>query len=214
VSCGLPQPGARERFVQHAITLDEVPQWYHVFSTERYPSTTASTFAEGWGDTRFAPLKMGTGTPVHTWYGASTPEVAYMESVLHDVPLSPPGMFEVDRLRHFRLATVRMVEPLRCVLFHTPYLPALGLDRAQLIDSLPACYGETRAWAQAAFEQCPDAQAIGYGSRRNDEGRCVMLFGQRLPTPAFKVVGDEPLGHGPRRGQLLALVRRLGLHEV
>lgn len=214
MSCGLPAPGAAEPFVLQAVTTRDVPVWFHVYSTERHPATRAETFAQGWGDTRFAPLRQPDGTAVHTWYAASTPEVAWMESVLHDVPLSPPGLFEVDRLRHFHLAKVRLRKPLRCVQFHTPYLPRLGITRAQLVDSLPACYPETRAWAQAAFDQCPTAQAIAYGSRRHDAGRCLMLFGQRLPAPPFTVVSDEPLSHGPRRSEVLALIRGLGLHEI
>lgn len=214
MSCGLPTPGADAPFVLQEIVPSEVPFWFHVYCTERFSSTTATTFAQGWGDTRFAPLKQPDGSPVHTWYGASAPEVAYMESVLHDMPLSPPGVFEVDRLRHFHLARVRISRPLQCVQFHTPYLPKLGLSRAQLIDSLPACYPETRAWAQAAFDQCPNAQALAYGSRRHDAGRCIMLFGQRLPAESLTVLGDEPLGHGDRRTEILALIRRLGVHEI
>ena len=42
------------------------------------------------GRPRFAPLAQANGTPVHTYYLASTPEAAYLESVLHDVPLAPP----------------------------------------------------------------------------------------------------------------------------
>lgn len=152
--------------------------------------------------------------PVHTYYVASTPAAAYMESVLHDVPLSPPGLFELASLRHFHLVTLQLPERLRYVSFHTPYLPRLGITRAQLIDSLPAHYPATRQWAQAAFLQCPEAQAIGYGSRRDDAGRCLMLFGQRLPSPPFEVLKVEPLAVGARRTEVLRLVRSLKLHEV
>lgn len=214
MSCGLPVPGPAAAFVVEAVTTREVPYWFHVYSTERDAGNTADRFAQGWGDTRFAPLRQSDGSPVHTWYAASSREAAYMESVLHDVPLAPAGMFEVDRLRHFFVARVRMRLALHCVQLHTPYLPRLGITRVQLVDSPPACYAETRAWAQAAFDQCPRAQALAYGSRRHDAARCVMLFGQRLPARPFDVVDDEPLGHGVRRTELLALVRRLGLHEI
>ena len=77
----------------------------HVYSTKRH-ALTAESFLEGWGDTRFAPIQNADGTPVHTYYAASTAEGAYMESVLHDIPLSPPGRFEVDELAHYHLATL------------------------------------------------------------------------------------------------------------
>ena len=90
MSCGLRAPDSAEDFTLRTVTTAEVPCWYHVYSTAVYPST-ALTFAEGWGDTRFAPIEQDDGTPVHTYYAASTRESVYMESVLHNVALAPPG---------------------------------------------------------------------------------------------------------------------------
>ena len=210
----LPAPRAGEDFEVRELQHGEVSEWYHVYCTRNYPDTNARTFAQGWGDTRFAPIQAGDGTPVHTYYVASTPEAAYMESVLHDVSLAPAGMFEVASLRYFHLVRLRLPPALRYVSFHTPFLPRLGITRAQLIDSLPAFYGLTRKWSQAAYLQCTDAQAVGYGSKRDDAARCLMLFGQRLADPPFDVLEEEPLALSPRRDELLRLVRALKLHEV
>jgi RES domain len=129
--------------------------------------------------------------------------------------LSPPGIFEVDKLRHYFLVTLELPTTLQSVSFHTHDLPRLtGLSRAQLVDSLPAFYPETRAWAQAAYIQRPQAQAISYGSRRNDSGRCLIVFKQRMPDPPLRVIGVEPLAIGARRREVLTLVRSLKLHEV
>ncbi len=215
MSCGLPVPGPAEDFTVRTVTPEDVGVWYHVFNTFGHPETTALTFAEGWGNTRFAPLAQADGTAVHTYYVASSTEAVYMESVLHDVALSPPGSFEVDKLRCCYLAKLQLPAALQCVSFHTHDLPRLQqISRAQLIDSLPACYPETRAWAQAAYLQRPDAQAISYGSKRNDSGRCLVLFKQRMPEPPFQVLAVEPLAIGVRRVEILALVRSLELHEV
>lgn len=212
MNCGLPTPGPAEPFT---VTPEDVGVWYHVYNSFGHPDTRADTFSEGWGDTRFAPINQSDGTPVHTYYMGSTAECAYMESILHDVVLAPPGLFEVDRLRYFHLVQLELHSPLQCISFHTPYLPQLQrMTRVQLIDSLPACYPETRAWAQAAFLQCADAQAIAYGSRRNDAGRCLMLFHQRITHPAFRILKEEPLAIDPRRAEVLALVRRLKLNEI
>lgn len=211
---GLPQPGASEAFTTVQVKTSEVAIWYHVYCTKAHP-VWADSFAEGWGDTRFSPIRREDDTPVHTYYAASTAACAYMESVLHDIPLSPPGLFEVDELQHFHLAQFTLRQPLTCVSFHTPYLPALqDVTRAQLIDSLPVCYAETRAWAQAAYLQRPNAQAIAYGSRRDDAARCLMLFKQRLPDQPFTIIKDEPLAHSPRREEILALIRRLHIREI
>ena len=124
--------------------------------------------------------------------------------------LSPPGTFEVGRLRYFHLVTLQLPGSVQCVSFHTRDLPRLQqIPRAQLIDSPPACYPETRAWAQAGYLQRPSAQAISYGSRRNDAGRCLMLFEQRMPDPPFQVLKVESLAVEPRRREVLALVRSL-----
>lgn len=210
----LREPGADEDFEVRELTHAGVAEWYHVYCTRSHAATLADTFAEGWGDTRFAPILAETGTPVHTYYVASTPEAAYMESVLHDVSLSPPGMFEVASLSHYHLVRLQLPASLQYVSFHTPYLPRLGITRARLIDSLPAFYGDTRRWSQAAYLQRRTAQAVGYGSKRDDSARCLMLFKQRLPDPPFEVLGEEPMAVGPRRAELLALVRSLRLHEV
>lgn len=213
-SCTLREPDPTEDFEVRTLTRADVAEWYHVYCTRGHASTRADTFAEGWGDTRFAPIVTEVGTPVHTYYVASTPEAAYMESVLHDVPLAPAGMFEVASLTHYHLVRLRLPASLQYVSFHTPYLPRLGITRAQLIDSLAACYSRTRSWSQAAYLQRSAAQAVGYGSKRDDSARCLMLCKQRLPDPPIEILGEEPLAVGPRRAELLALVRSLKLHEV
>jgi hypothetical protein len=211
--CDLRAPDLSEDFELRELTHEDVGEWYHVYCTRSHPSTRADTFAEGWGDT-LRPHRHRGGTPVHTYYVASTPEAAYMESVLHDVPLAPPGMFEVASLSHYHLVRLRLPASLQYVSFHTPFLPRLAITRAQLIDSLAACYGQTRAWSQAAYLQRANAQAVGYGSKRDDAARCLMLFKQRLPDSPFEILGEEPLAVGRRRAELLALVRSLKLHEV
>lgn len=213
MSCGLPAPGPAEDFVVRAVTTEEVPVWYHVYNNAVHP-TTATTFAEGWGDTRFAPINQASGAAVHTYYVASSREAVYMESVLHNVSLSPPGVFETASLRHFHLVKLQLAPSLDFVSFHTMDLPRLNLTRAQLIDSLTDCYPETRAWSQAAHLQRPTSQAVGYGSRRNDAGRCLMLFKQRMPDPPFTVLEEHCLANPPFRKEVLDLVRSLGIREI
>ena len=210
-----PQPGSAENFTVQTVTTQDVAVWYHVYSRQSHPSTDAFTFNQGWGESRFAPVYLANGAPVHTYYVASNAESAYMESILHDVSLAPPGLFEHASLDHHHLVKLRLTSSIEYTSFHTPFLPQLqDMTRAQLIDSSPKHYAQTRAWAQAAYEQCPTAQAVGYGSRRHDSGRCLMLFKQRLPDPPFQVISEEPLAIGTRRAEVLALVRSLKLREV
>jgi hypothetical protein len=55
---------------------------------------------------------------------------------------------------------------------------------------------------------------VGYGSRRNDSGRCLMLFKQRLADPPFTVVEEQCLATPPLRKEVLEFVRSLGIREV
>ncbi|MCY0389708.1 RES domain-containing protein [Robbsia sp. Bb-Pol-6] len=206
----IPPPDANARFTTISLTPEDVPRWYHVYSTHPH-ANTATTFSQGWGDTRFAPIEADDGSAIPTYYAASAAECAMLESVLHDIPLDPPGQFDIDRLQSYRIATLSFSGALECVSFHTPHLPALRISRSQLIDSLPAHYARTRAWARAAYRQRPTAQAIAYGSRRHDAHRCVMLFGQRLPVPRFDVIEDRPLALDPGRGEVVTLLRQLGI---
>lgn len=213
MTCGLPLPGPAEDFTVRSVTTADVEAWFHVYNTATHP-TTALSFAKGWGDTRFAPVSQADGMPVHTYYVASSRESVFMESVLHGVALAPPGSFEVASLRHFHLVKLQLPPVVEYVSFHTLDLPRLKLTRAQLIDRLSDCYPETRAWSQAAYLQRTGAQAIGYGSRRNDAGRCLMLFKQRLPDPPLTVLEEQSLAAPPLRAEVLALVRSLGIREV
>lgn len=188
--------------------------WYHIYCTETHP-TQAHTFNEGWGQTRFAPIKNAAGTRVHTYYAASTIRCAMMESVLHDVSLAMPQAFRMSRLHHFHLATIKLTAPLPAVSFHTPFLEALKLSRTQLIESLPAYYDQTSQWSEAAYAQVSNAAAIMYGSRRDDAGKCIMLFKDRLPDPAkpFDVIEDEPLASTRLSRQFIELLNQLRIPQ-
>ncbi|MEF8751788.1 MAG: RES family NAD+ phosphorylase [Candidatus Accumulibacter necessarius] len=210
--CGLPAPGSSENFTLETITRRRAPVWYHVFCTRDHPNTPES-FSLGWGDTRFAPLKLPDGHPVGTWYAATSERAACLESVLHDVPLDPPGVFSLADLAHYRIAALKLVDAIQCVSFHTPFLPKLHLTRGQLIDSEAACYPETRAWAQAAFDQHPSAQGIVWCSKRDDSARCLMLFQQRFRgLPIRRVL--QALASSPQREQFVDLALRLGIHLI
>jgi hypothetical protein len=212
--CGLPAPGSSENFTLETITRRRAPVWYHVFCTRDHPNTPES-FSLGWGDTRFAPLKLPDGHPVGTWYAATSERAACLESVLHDVPLDPPGVFSLADLAHYRIAALKLVDAIQCVSFHTPFLPKLHLTRGQLIDSEAACYPETRAWAQAAFDQHPSAQGIVWCSKRDDSARCLMLFQQRFRgSPIRRVLHETPLASPPQREQFVDLALRLGIHLI
>lgn len=208
----IPAPGSNERFTVRTLRIEDVDHWYRVYAVAgRSAGAGPFSFNKGWGNSRFAPIQIF-GETAHTYYAASTLDCALLESVLHDVDLEQPSYFDPSLLVRYRVARFRLVEPLQFVSFHSHDLPRLGLSRTQLIESKSRDMAETRAWARAALEQRPLAQAIGYTSRRNDSGRCLMLLKQRLPDPPFELIDDENLGGTPHlRAAAVALASSLGI---
>ena len=207
----IPLPGTDEPFTIETLAP---ALWYHIYCTETHPAQ-ADTFNAGWGQSRFAPFKDAAGSNVHTWYAASTLRSAMMESVLHDIPLAPPGAFQLSRLVDFHLATIKLDMPLQAVSFHSLHLPKHRLSRTLLIDSLPAYYPRTTEWAKAAYLQSPGAAAIMYCSRRDDAANCIMLFKDRLPDPVapFTVVDSQPLSTPGLSAQFRFLIHQLGIAQ-
>ena len=210
----LRPPSISERFTTVLVTLADVPRWYHIYSTESYRANDALTFSHGWGDTRFSPITDAADEIVDTYYLASTVEGAFMESILHDVPI-PGGILRTSKLAYYHLTEIELTGALTAVSFHSNYLEKMGLSRVGLIECLPDQYARTRLWAQAAYRQVTSAQAIAYGSRRDDSARCLMLFRQRMSAVPFRVISDDCVADAPaRRQSIIALAASLGLHVI
>ena len=207
-------PSSAERFTIVSITARDVARWYHVYSTQTVRTNDARTFSHGWGDTRFSPITDAAGEVVDTYYLASTAAGAFMESILHDLPI-PGGILQTSKLAHYHLAEIELTSDVAAVSFHSNYLEKMGLSRVEMIERLPAEYPRTRLWAQAAYRQVSSAQAIAYGSRRDDSARCLMLFKQRMPPTPFNVISDDCVADAlAYRQAVIALALSLGLHII
>ncbi|GBQ43067.1 hypothetical protein AA0614_2834 [Komagataeibacter saccharivorans NRIC 0614] len=78
-------------------------------------------------------------------------------------------------------------------------LRKLGIPRADLIDSEKDIYPQTRLWAEAVHEQCPDVHGLEWVSKQDDKASAIILFGDRLPpsplqsiAPSVDIVTDAP----------------------
>lgn len=166
------------------------------------------------GNSRFSPIKSSCGGCVPVLYAGSSRDCVLMETVFHDVPYLPGyktlDLARLDMKSHTILAlqhTLQLVD-LRSIALHK-----LGISRAELIDCEKAHYPRTRAWAQAIYQQCPQAQGLLWTSRRDDSAQAYMLFGDRVPADALRVASDSLSlrHHLPTWEAVLALAERLGV---
>lgn len=139
------------------------------------------------GNARFSPITDADGTSIPTIYGGTTFECAAMETVFHDVPHAP-GLKSVAKrkLRGHQYSQLEPSNDLTLVDLSSKALRNLGIARGDLIDSEKNIYPQTRSWAEAVHEQCPDVHGMEWVSRQDDTARAVVLFGDRLPLPRFR----------------------------
>jgi RES domain len=166
------------------------------------------------GNARFSPIVRSDGRAIPTLYAASTLEGALMETVFHDIPTPPRGyILDLDQLEEQEIS-VSQIAPkaaLKLVDLSTKGLQRLGLTRSKLIDTSVRSYPATRAWAQWFRERLPKAQGLLWTSRRDDDAKALVLFGDRIRERAFEVKVDrESLVRG-RRGELLRLAEHIGI---
>lgn len=170
------------------------------------------------GNARFSPLLGSEGIVTPTLYAASTPQVALMETVLHDLPTPSNGYILTlplasDETRH--MACMVNVMPLILADFSALGLRRLGLTRTQVIDTHKPQYPQTRTLAQWVFTHCPQAQGIQWTSRQDDRGLAIVLFEPRLATNTLHVWQEgESITVEHLQSELYALLDALGVGLV
>lgn len=107
----------------------------------------ADGLVPGIGDSRFAPLD-----GVSHAYVSRRATPALLESAFHDATPPEPRIYP-HRLAAWSLSRVRLVVDLRLIDLRDPELARLGIDRSQLVTSLPAHYSCTREWAAALHDR-------------------------------------------------------------
>ena len=70
-------------------------------------------------------------------------------------------------------------------------LRMLGIKRGELIDTEKDRYPQTRIWAQAVHNQCPDVQGLCWISWQDDRAQTLVLFGDRVPADALVPTGES-----------------------
>jgi hypothetical protein len=140
---------------------------------------------------------------VPTLYGASRLETAAFESVFRDRPADgKPWPVRESRLHSLAHAQARLHRALRLAPLLTPELAAMGITRAQLIDTPASAYGETVRWAAAIHQQFPDLDGLAWASHQDEGGRAYLLFGDRVDSGALEIVAVRPLAADPARSEI------------
>lgn len=107
----------------------------------------ADGLVPGLGDSRFAPL-----AGVSHAYVSRRATPALLESAFHDATPPEPRIYP-HRLAAWSLSQVQLAVDLRLIDLRDPELARLGINRSQLVTSLPAHYPCTRDWAAALHDR-------------------------------------------------------------
>ena len=157
---------------------------------------------------RFAPLRQPDSTCVPTAHAAQSFECAVHEVIFHDVPPGThPRSVPLSAIEPLSYGIIRSRRALTLASLHEPDLNAFGLDRRDLIDTLPSEYGQTAKWPLAIHDAHPDIEGLIWTSRRCDPYVAYVLFGDRIAPGDFDVLRKAPITDTP---DLLRQVREFG----
>jgi hypothetical protein len=173
-------------------------------------------FNPGKGNARFSPIFDAKGLPIPTMYGGDGFECAAMETVFHDVPVTP-GLKTYDRIK-LEAKLYSAISPDRDLILadlSNTALRKVGISRAQLIDTEKDRYPYTRRWAEAYHAQCLNIDGLCWVSRQDDRAFAVVLFGDRTRGVKFDLVRpSSDVATGTTYSSLLALADRIGVALV
>jgi hypothetical protein len=142
-TCPVPDP---VRAVLRRVRTHTIDAGVELFRSHKaaYP---ADDLVPGIGDSRFAPLD-----GVSHAYVSRRATPALLESAFRDATPPQPRIYP-HRLAAWSLSRVRLAVDLRLIDLRDPELARLGIDRSQLVTTLPAHYPCTRDWAVALHDR-------------------------------------------------------------
>jgi len=165
----LPEPGSFEDLLRPVrIEVASLVRLSRHPATEPYWST---------GVYRFDDPEPGRAGAFGTCYTASSIEVAFAESVIHESGRFVGGNYEVSAAELTERSVVRFACPRRKTLVLADLtgaaLKSLGLNNDI---SASADYAASQAWAQAIHDASPRWDGIRYVSRQMNKGFACAIF--------------------------------------
>jgi hypothetical protein len=96
----------------------------------------------------------------------------------------------------------------------TKGLQRLGLTRRDLIDTPARVYPLTRDWAAWFYRVSPSAQGLLWTSRKDDDAKSLMLFGDRIRARSLAIVTPAQPITDVWREELLDVAEHIGITQV
>lgn len=178
----VPAPPAALTCNLHRLDKDMV---IHRIHASRF---TATEFNPGLGNSRFAPFMIG-GAYVPTAYGATSLDCAIFETIFHEI--DPAAAFKTvywSELETLSYSTVALTRDVDVAKLFSADLLKWGLERSQLIDTPKSTYSHTQAWSPAIHGDAQAPHGMIWTSKRYDEDKALMLFGDRVLAGDLKIL--------------------------
>lgn len=123
-------------------------------------------------------------------YAAPGEQTALLETLARGIPFNDKGWRLLRRamITDYRISSIEPVHDLTLISLLTTADLAAACQDEWLIHSTPADYPQTRRWGQWLRSQADWAQGFIWASDRDLGGRNVVLFGDRCPDDALRVV--------------------------
>ncbi len=185
--------------------------WWRVYREPFGPSAYNTTDK---GNARFSPIKDAGGQIIPTLYCGTTPAVALMETILHDVARPSEGYIlnlPAPDKEFRRMACLVNVHPLQLADFTALGIRKVGLKKSEVIETDKTQYPYSRDIAQWLYRMRPDLQGILWSSRQDDRGQAMVVFEPRLTaTPLHIWQHGEPIAEGTNLDELADLLDVMG----
>ena len=123
-------------------------------------------------------------------YAAPGAQTALLETLVRGIPFNDSGQRQIRRadIASYRITAIEPAQNLTLISLQTTADLAAACQDEWLIQTSPSEYPQTRRWAQWLRSQAPWAQGLAWSSVRNLGRPSVVLFGDRIPPSALRVV--------------------------
>lgn len=196
-TCPVPNPGTRDSRRLQTFGIPAGTTFYTVYGSGYWPSVFNDS---GLGDTRFSPLRDNHNTVIPTLYGGATRTVALLETAFHEVHAAGARIIsEAIDLRRRGIVTLHAPARLPLIDLRDAGLARLGLDRAQLVATLPNHYRCTREWGTMLASRDRIGRAVPVGLLWNSRIAELAQADSRLfddllsgyPSEVFVLFGNK-----------------------